>query len=197
MLVVQKKNSGYFIGRDDNGEPFIAHAFGANSGLSKHGSSRKNHKYLAKVQEGNKTRYFYTQKEIDAYYTERSKLSVKNVLKSTFGPKAKPVEYSKEATTAKGDKVKGMKKTLDELTKQRNNAMKASNDALEKENEAYKNYEKNPNDFSSSLAYLSMRKEYEKQRNEYRKLSNKIADLEDQLGEEEALYQIMVKSKEK
>lgn len=47
-------NNDYIIMFDENGSPYIEHAYG-------------NHKYLMKIGEGLKARYFYTQEEIAAY----------------------------------------------------------------------------------------------------------------------------------
>ena len=47
-------NNDYVVAVDENGEPFIAHAF-------------DNHKYFQKIREGFKTRYFYTREQLEAY----------------------------------------------------------------------------------------------------------------------------------
>ena len=48
----------YFIGVDRDGQPYIAHAWGRANGA---------HKYIAKIGEGAKARYFYTQEELRAF----------------------------------------------------------------------------------------------------------------------------------
>lgn len=47
-------NNDYIIVVDENGEPFIAHAF-------------ENHKYFQKIRDGFITRYFYTREQLEAY----------------------------------------------------------------------------------------------------------------------------------
>lgn len=44
----------YIIAVDENGTPYIAHAFG-------------NHKYFQKIRDGFKTRYFYTREQLEGY----------------------------------------------------------------------------------------------------------------------------------
>lgn len=44
----------YVIAINENGEPYIAHAF-------------ENHKYFQKIRDGIRTRYFYTREQLDAY----------------------------------------------------------------------------------------------------------------------------------
>lgn len=59
----------YYVAIDSNGEPYIEHAiFGRNSGGSNSRGSRQNVKYLEKIKDGARTRYFYTQDELQAYY---------------------------------------------------------------------------------------------------------------------------------
>lgn len=59
----------YYVAIDSNGEPYIEHAlFGRNSGGSNSRGSRQNVKYIEKIKDGARTRYFYTQDELQAYY---------------------------------------------------------------------------------------------------------------------------------
>ena len=58
-------NNDYIIAVDETGQPFIAHASGIGSWKN------KAVKYIKKIKDGAKTRYFYTQKELDAYYAEK------------------------------------------------------------------------------------------------------------------------------
>lgn len=51
----------YIIAVDENGQPYIAHTFGMGSWKN------KAVKYIEKIKDGNHTRYFYSQKEIDTY----------------------------------------------------------------------------------------------------------------------------------
>lgn len=47
-------NSNYIIAVDESGQPYIAHAFGF-------------HKYFHKIRNGDRTRYFYTREQFDAF----------------------------------------------------------------------------------------------------------------------------------
>lgn len=78
----------YIILRDENGKAYIAHAglldnaktavnnaANAVKGIGR--GVRQNHKYILKVFENQKPRYFYTQEEVKAYY-EAKKKGIKN-----------------------------------------------------------------------------------------------------------------------
>lgn len=60
-------NDDYVILVDENGQPYLAHKFGDRA-----------HKYLMKIGEGVKARYFYTQQEIEAY--RKQKQDSKNLI---------------------------------------------------------------------------------------------------------------------
>lgn len=53
-------NNDYIIRFDESGEPYIAHAWGQRG-------PNQSHKYIAKIGEGVKARYFYTQEELRAF----------------------------------------------------------------------------------------------------------------------------------
>jgi len=56
-------NKNYIIAVDETGEPFIAHKYAYESGVAGRG-----HKYVQRVKLSNgKYRYFYSQKEYEAY----------------------------------------------------------------------------------------------------------------------------------
>lgn len=82
---------------DENGQPYIAHAF-----WNKKGQTKKNHKYIAKIGEGVKARYFYTQQELDAYKKElkaKGEQSVKT-LKSDLKKRKTWKDAEKEASSS-------------------------------------------------------------------------------------------------
>lgn len=54
--------ANYVIGYDRDGSIFLAHS-----------SERSNYKYFRKVQEGTRTRYFYSEKEWNAYLRNRNR----------------------------------------------------------------------------------------------------------------------------
>ena len=73
------QNDFYYIAIDENGEAYIEHGILQNVG-------KKAHKYIMKIGDGAKARYFYTKEEVQAYYNKtRNKASdaanntVKNV----------------------------------------------------------------------------------------------------------------------
>ena len=57
----------YIIAVDENGQPYIAHAYNLTN------MKYRQVKYLLKLKDGKRTRYFYTQDEIDAYYRKKKK----------------------------------------------------------------------------------------------------------------------------
>ena len=67
--------SDYIIVYDENGQAYIEHAF-----WNRKGQTKKNHKYLLKIGEGVKARYFYTKAEVDAYYKNKTGLAKKSQL---------------------------------------------------------------------------------------------------------------------
>ena len=60
---------GYYIGVDYRGQPYIAHV-GGYGGQAK---ERANHKYIARIDTPDGYRYFYTEKELEAYYNKLQK----------------------------------------------------------------------------------------------------------------------------
>lgn len=69
---------------DENGQPFIAHAW-----FNRKGSTKKDHKYLMKIGEGAKARYLYTQQEVQAYLRGGKQKIQKTVDKKLKAPKEK------------------------------------------------------------------------------------------------------------
>lgn len=79
----------------------ISHIFGW--GVKK-GSQRENHKYIARIQEGDHYRYFYTQAELDAY--NKNKTQSRNPISSAL--------YSVKRTAgAAGSAVSGLAQKVD------------------------------------------------------------------------------------
>ena len=54
------ENRDYIVLIDENGQPYIAHAWGKGTA----------HKYIKKIGEGAKARYFYTRQELEAFYNQ-------------------------------------------------------------------------------------------------------------------------------
>lgn len=99
----------YVILFDENGQPYIAHAGWldnaknvitnaaqqvANKAKGVGRGVRQNHKYILKVFENGKTRYFYKQEEVKAYY-EAKKRGIKNA-----------AEYAQNAASKAGNAAK-------------------------------------------------------------------------------------------
>lgn len=82
----------YVMKVDSNGLPYISHGFGDRA-----------HKYIAKIGEGAKARYFYTQQEIDAYKRDRALNKSKKELENSRAAQNKQTEKlgSKEADRRK------------------------------------------------------------------------------------------------
>lgn len=97
-------NDDYIILRDEDGKAYIAHAGWldnaknaaqqvANKAKGVGRGIRQNHKYILKVNENGRTRYFYKQEEVKAYY-EAKKRGIKNA-----------AEYAQNAVKNKASKV--------------------------------------------------------------------------------------------
>lgn len=90
----------YIIQVDENGQPYIAHAF-----WNRKGQARESHKYIARVERGKgRWRYFYTQQEWDAFNklkggTQRAATNMtqkgKGIL-SSIGKRAEAITGAKE-----------------------------------------------------------------------------------------------------
>ena len=98
---MENQNEFYYIAIDKNGEPYIEHGLLKNVG-------KKAHKYIMKIGEGAKARYFYTKEEVDAYYRkekDKTKAAAKNIgnsIKST-GDKIKN-EFNKLKNSSETNK---------------------------------------------------------------------------------------------
>lgn len=116
----------YIILRDEDGKAYIAHAGlldnarsairGATNSISTTAQQvankakgvgrevRQNHKYILKVNENGRTRYFYKPEEVKAYYEAKRK-GIKN-----------PAEYAQKAADAASNAVDAVKNTLREAS---------------------------------------------------------------------------------
>jgi len=72
-------NDNYILAFDEQGKPYIAHSMLSNmrsrlfqsrmaNGRAQQRSPRQNHKYILRIDDNGRKRYFYTQEEIQAYY---------------------------------------------------------------------------------------------------------------------------------
>ena len=83
----------YIIAFDENGKPYIAHSAVGNavnrvaSAVKNARGDRQNHKYILKIDENGRKRYFYTQDEVKAYYEEKRKQAAGAVDKAKEGVK--------------------------------------------------------------------------------------------------------------
>ena len=62
--------SDYVILIDENGQPYIAHSVFTKARDAISSAGRSAHKYIAKIGEGAKARYFYPQEELRAFYNQ-------------------------------------------------------------------------------------------------------------------------------
>lgn len=100
----------YIVAVDENGRPFIAHA----SGLG----SWKNRaiKYIKKIKDGNRTRYFYSQKEIDTYNANKKS---SRYISQALHALSNPMQYEftgNDPLSQLGQKKK--KEAMDKLSKE-------------------------------------------------------------------------------
>lgn len=109
----------YMILFDDNGKPYISHGIldSAKSAVSNAAKGvgrgvRENHKYILKVLENGKNRYFYTQDEVKAYY-QAKRMGVKNA-----------AEYVQKSIKGAADNLTGKTDTQNAV-----NARKQADDA--------------------------------------------------------------------
>lgn len=87
-------NGDYVILIDENGQPYIAHSVFTKARDAAKSAARSAHKYVAKIGEGAKARYFYTQEELKAFYN-RGKAAAGKAAEAVRGA------ATKAATTAK------------------------------------------------------------------------------------------------
>lgn len=71
----------YIIAVDENGQPYIAHAFDG-------------HKYFQKIRDGARTRYFYTREQLDNYYRKLRGLRLRRKMRN------RPTSHQKNITGA-------------------------------------------------------------------------------------------------
>lgn len=96
-------NDDYMILVNEDGQPFIAHAGIVSNAASGVGRGvRQSHKYIMKIGEGLKARYFYTQDEIRAYQQEMARKAkgtteqVKDKVQSTTNRMKEELRKKKE-----------------------------------------------------------------------------------------------------
>lgn len=131
-------NDDYIILVNEDGQPYIAHAGMVSNAASGVGRGvRQSHKYIMKIGEGLKARYFYTQDEIRAYQQEMARKAkgtteqVKDKVQSTTDRMKE--EFRKKKEDAKDklgfDERERMRETQDKWleskigTKEREQAM--------------------------------------------------------------------------
>lgn len=101
----------YIIAFDEKGKPYIAHSAVGNavnrvaSAVKNARGDRQNHKYILKIDENGRKRYFYTQDEVKAYYEEKRKQAAGVVDKAKEGIK-NATTNAKEAASSAYNKAK-------------------------------------------------------------------------------------------
>ena len=77
----------YIIAVDENGQAYIAHASGIGSWKN------KAVKYIKKIKDGNRTRYFYSQKEIDTYNANKANEKGSRYVSQALHALSHPMQY--------------------------------------------------------------------------------------------------------
>ncbi len=106
------QESNYIILVDENGQPYIAHSIfgrvksGARAAREKASAvanlaSSRAHKYIEKIGEGAKARYFYTQDELKAFYTRGKEAASRAAVKAKSAAKS-----GREALSSAGTKAR-------------------------------------------------------------------------------------------
>ena len=72
----------YIVLVDENGQPYIAHGIWSKARDAANSGRKKATKYIEKIGEGAKARYFYTKEELDAYYNKGKQKAKKTVEKA-------------------------------------------------------------------------------------------------------------------
>lgn len=148
-------DSSYIILIDENGTPYIAHS----------GFGKKAVKYIEKIKDGARTRYFYTKAELDAYLKGKRAEIRKNIATSKNGINSSKsmlgkvigndkrqayrdatAEYYKKNITRDNKLSRASKSeiTKNDFKNIRNAQNRIVNDAEEKMEKAKQEYEKTP-----------------------------------------------------
>lgn len=131
----------YIIAFDENGKPYIAHSAVGNavnrvaSAVKNARGDRQNHKYILKIDENGRKRYFYTQDEVKAYYEEKRKQAAGAVDKAKEGVKNTVSNAKNAVREATGQAARDR---MDAAAKNRDtwaNARSDANDRLQKASE--------------------------------------------------------------
>lgn len=109
----------YYIGFDDNGSPYVAHA------MERSGA----HKYLMKIMTASGPRYFYTQEEIKAYYTAMKKINA-----GIGGNQSAMDKISSELSKRETDKWDAVKDTNEKMNELRSASASTSRMAVKADN---------------------------------------------------------------
>lgn len=114
-------NDDYVILVDENGQPYIAHAFG-DGVRAKWGSLKgRATRYIEKVKTKNgKWRYFYSPEELKAFYNEKKYSKNKNIKNTEDLQKAQKAKYTadqarKRVQGNRQEAVKKAKKSIDDI----------------------------------------------------------------------------------
>lgn len=162
----------YIIAFDENGKPYIAHSAVGNavnrvaSAVKNARGDRQNHKYILKIDENGRKRYFYTQDEVKAYYEEKRKQAAGVVDKAKEGVK---------------NAVSNAKNAVREATGQ---AARDRMDAAANNRDTWANARSNANDRlqKASAEKNTARQEKEQAQKEAREADNAIKGLRDKIN---------------
>lgn len=93
-------NNNYVILVDENGQPYIVHSIFGDA-------RKKGSKYIERIKEGAKTRYFYTKSELDAYRNKQQ------VNKQAYAEKSQNVKAYKQMRRDLGKRGRNLTKDDD------------------------------------------------------------------------------------
>lgn len=124
-------NGDYVILIDENGQPYIAHSVFSRIGDAAKSAGRTAHKYIAKVGEGAKARYFYTQEELKAFYN-RGKAAAGKAAETVRGAATKAATAAKSAAASVSKHASDRLGDVSDFVHRRNNKRKTAEPYIEK-----------------------------------------------------------------
>ena len=131
----------YIVLVDENGQPYIAHGIWSKARDAANSGRKKATKYIEKIGEGAKARYFYTKEELDAYYNKGKQKAKQTVDKA----KQKAKDWSGVTAREKRDAAASdYKNATDKQRMARLKAAKSANRAG-RLNEQYKEAQEQAN----------------------------------------------------
>lgn len=151
-------NNDFIIAFDEDGKPYIAHGLLSNlrsrflknrsgsTGKSQQRSPRPNHKYIMRIDDNGRRRYFYTREQIQAYY--KSKKDKEAAVNDKNQNESSLQDTAKKAVSSARDQLKDLSEE----------AKKAVNEAKTEEKSASKPAQSSSPKPSTGIAEYARRK---------------------------------------